>query len=300
MGKFNELLKLIEKESSFQTATDKIQEFVDNIENADLVELVENMGVIPESIEPSSSDEKLFSKASDIVVSRAFQDLNFKAKAISERGNAADVIVESITNSYTFVSDAKSFRLSRTAKNQKDFKVDALSKWRGTSDYAVLIAPYFQYPIKSSQIFEQSLLENVLLFSWEHLAILLRRKVEESSANTLEQIWNFPMKYKKRIQASDLQKNYLQDFNQYFIKQIDVSNDDINLLMQGYVKHIKSRASIEQKYLKSLKKEIEGYTKKKAVEELLEARKIPQRQSAIEQFVGSVDNANNKYFKSSN
>lgn len=100
-----------------------------------------------------------------------------QSRAVTERGNAADIVAKSIYRNYSLVSDAKAFRLSRTAKNQKDFKVDALSKWRGTNDYAVLIAPYFQYPNQESQIFEQSLNENVLLFSWEHLAILLKLDV---------------------------------------------------------------------------------------------------------------------------
>ena len=42
----------------------------------------------------------------------------------------AYVIAESKFHCYTLIADAKSFGLSRTAKNQKDFKVTALSNWR--------------------------------------------------------------------------------------------------------------------------------------------------------------------------
>ena len=44
---------------------------------------------------------------------------------LKERANVADV--ECVDKNYSFVSDAKSFRLNRTAKNQKDFKIHALS-----------------------------------------------------------------------------------------------------------------------------------------------------------------------------
>ena len=91
-----------------------------------------------------------------------------------------DVIAESRVYGYSMVSDAKAFRLSRTAKNQKDFKVSALSAWRRDNDYAVLCAPYFQYPAKTSQIYSQALSNNVCLLSWEHLIFMIERGVKES------------------------------------------------------------------------------------------------------------------------
>lgn len=83
-----------------------------------------------------------------------------------ERGDAADVFAESSIYGYTLVADAKAFRMSRTAKNQKDFKVNALSGWRNDSDFAVLCAPIFQYPKKKSQIYHQALTNNVCLLGW--------------------------------------------------------------------------------------------------------------------------------------
>ncbi|WP_164177134.1 HindIII family type II restriction endonuclease, partial [Streptococcus pneumoniae] len=69
---------------------------------------------------------------------KAFQLLNLNSKPLEQRGNAGDVIALSKEFNYGLVADAKSFRLSRTAKNQKDFKVKALSEWREDKDYAVL------------------------------------------------------------------------------------------------------------------------------------------------------------------
>ena len=92
--------------------------------------------------------------------------------------DSADVLAESPIHGYTLVADAKAFRMSRTAKNQKDFKVTALSSWRNDNDFAVLCAPYFQYPSKSSQIYAQALEKNVCLLSWEHFIFLINNQVK--------------------------------------------------------------------------------------------------------------------------
>jgi hypothetical protein len=80
-----------------------------------------------------------------------------------ERSNCADVVGKSVIHGYSFVGDAKAFRLSRTAKNQKDFKVKSMSDWRGDHDYSILVCPYFQYPKNNSQIYGQALDGNICL-----------------------------------------------------------------------------------------------------------------------------------------
>ena len=105
----------------------------------------------------------MIAKASDAVLSRAFRELGLKSTVLGQRSDSADVLAESKYYGYTLVADAKAFRLSRTARNQKDFKVTALSGWRKDADYAVLCSPYFQYPVKKSQIYAQAVDENVCL-----------------------------------------------------------------------------------------------------------------------------------------
>ncbi|MDR2485941.1 MAG: HindIII family type II restriction endonuclease, partial [Treponema sp.] len=102
---------------------------------------------------------------------KCFQELGLKASVNKERANCADVAARSKFHNYSLVGDAKSLRLSRTAKNAKDFKVTSMSEWKGDSDFAVLVCPYYQYPKSRSQIYGQALNDNVLLFSWEYLSI---------------------------------------------------------------------------------------------------------------------------------
>ena len=140
----NFLFSLTLDNKKFKQAGEELEEYIKALAKNQFIEIVKEIGTIPESIKASSTEEKLYSKASDIILARCFNELGLKAKAVSERGNSADIIAES-AHGYTLVAAAKTFRLSRTAKNQKDFKISTLSKWRGMeNDFAVLVAPYFQ------------------------------------------------------------------------------------------------------------------------------------------------------------
>ncbi len=144
---FEKLIEKIKELSAkdFKESTEKIRKYIDNISDKDFKEIVKQIGTIPENIEHDSTEEKLYSKASDIVLARCFRLLGLASRALEERADSADILAESISGyNYSLVADAKCFRLSRTAKNQKDFKVSNLSDWRGSeNEYAVLVAPYF-------------------------------------------------------------------------------------------------------------------------------------------------------------
>jgi type II restriction enzyme len=134
---------------SFTDAAGKLNDFIATTEG--FSDILQQIGTIPEAIAHDSKEEKLFAKVSDAVLSRAFRELGLKSAVLSQRTDAADVTAQSNIHGYTLVADAKAFRLSRTAKNQKDFKVSSLSGWRKDADYAVLCSPYFQYPSTQSR-----------------------------------------------------------------------------------------------------------------------------------------------------
>lgn len=191
---FEQLIQYINTISveNFKDATMKIRQYIDEMEIDSFKEVVQNIGTIPENIPHDSTEEKLYSKASDIVLARCFRILGLDAKALDERANSADILAESTQGyQYSLVADAKCFRLSRTAKNQKDFKVSNLSDWRGQeNEYAVLVAPYFQYPQNKSQIYSKALEYNVCLMSWEHISLLLENEIMETENFSLESLWN--------------------------------------------------------------------------------------------------------------
>jgi len=82
-------------------------------------------GAMPELYGHDSSEEKLYSKYTDAVISESLTAIGLKSAVITARADAADV--QARGGGYSLVADAKAFRLSRTAKNQKDFKVQAMA-----------------------------------------------------------------------------------------------------------------------------------------------------------------------------
>jgi hypothetical protein len=140
-------------------------------------------GAIPECFGHDSSEEKLWAKYCYILLARIWTGLAIPAEVLRARGDSADVFGK--TSSYTVIGDAKAFRLSRTAKNQKDFKVHALDDWRKANTYASLVSPLFQYPKRWSQIYRQAIERNVTLFSYVHARFLL----DHFSGQDLAPLW---------------------------------------------------------------------------------------------------------------
>ncbi|WP_225378580.1 HindIII family type II restriction endonuclease, partial [Escherichia coli] len=46
--------------------------------------------------------------------------------------------------------------------------------WRNTKDFAMVVCPIYQLPVKSSQIYQQAILRNVCVFTYTHLAVLVK------------------------------------------------------------------------------------------------------------------------------
>lgn len=145
-------------------------------------------GAIPEEFGHDSSEEKLYSKYTDCVLSYAFQAIGLTSVVLEARGDSADV--EAVCEDYSLVADAKAFRLSRTAKNQKDFKVQAIDGWRRDKDFAVIVAPSYQLPARASQIYQQAAARQVCLLSYAHLAALVHYAAKANKASAVRKFHN--------------------------------------------------------------------------------------------------------------
>jgi len=288
---YNDLLNLIFETAplGFVPATERLVEYISSTDS--LLDIVQQIGIIPESIKHDSSEEKLFSKSSDAVLSRTFRELGLKSYVITERADSADVHAQSHIHGYTLVADAKAFRMSRTAKNQKDFKITALSGWRNNSDYAVLCSPLFQYPQVKSQIYGQAIDSNVALISWEHLALLLEHGITESDSLNLAPIWNFSNDYAKRVVESKDNRCFIPAYSQFIIEHLGFSQDDFSTIINAQIEIIKQRGSIECEYWENQTAEILSYSREKAIDELVKAKKINEKVSQIESYIRGLQNA---------
>lgn len=284
------LFSLTKEKKNFKLSGNDIESYIQSLSKDDFIEIVKEIGTIPEVIEASSTEEKLYSKASDIVLARCFSEIGLKTKALSERGNSADIVAES-HHGYTLVADAKTFRLSRTAKNQKDFKISTLSRWRGMEhDFAVLVAPYFQYPNTSSQIYASSLSDKVCLLSWEHILFLLNQQVVEDVSLSLEQIWNAPTRIERdsKIAYADRMNCLFPYINKMVCDRIPISLKDFEEQLNICKLYIFERSNDEIAVLNAEIQKIEEYTKEQAIKELIKSRKLNEKISAILSYKSSL------------
>lgn len=267
----------------FEDASTLLERCVNTDE--DFIGTLKQIGTIPECIAHDSTEEKLFSKASDAVLSRAFREIGLKSAVLKERGDSADVLAESPIHGYTLVADAKAFRLSRTAKNQKDFKVTALSGWRKDSDYAVLCSPYFQYPSKNSQIYAQAINHNVCLFSWEHLIFLIEHNVKETAEMSFLSLWGFCDSYSHQVLCSDMKKCFMEKFNDTLLQLTGLSKDIFSSQLRTQIGTIVERGNQEKLFWQTEIKKIEQYSREEAITELLKAKKIYEKISQIDTYI---------------
>ena len=288
---FIELRSLIRTNSSldFVTASNNLQvTLFEDISRTDVLGLIKDIGIIPEDIVHDSSEEKLYTKVSDILFARALKEMNFETVVLRERANCADIIAQSKFHNYSFVGDAKAFRLSRTATNPKDFKVESMVHWKADNDFSILVCPYFQYPKRNSQIYGSALNGNVSLFSWEYLYIILSLNIQESETMDLRELWN--------QSYNIMQQTNMADANNCFIQQQDDNIREIIGLtseqFEDYFKNIKNsivhRGNDEIRYYESEIARIKQLNKEDAIRELLLSMKLDSKIGTIRRFINQI------------
>jgi|TARA_B100001093_G_C26784917_1_gene996230 hypothetical protein len=264
-GDFASNSELIEKELGLELQTNGIDTLLNHLRLC---------GNIPESYGHDTSEEKQYSKYTDALLSFAYKSIGLKSLVISERADVADV--EAFGNDFSFVADAKAFRLSRTAKNQKDFKVQAMDRWKHGKPYAMVVCPIYQLPSRNSQIYLQAITRNVCVFTYSHLSLLVRFANENGKSNAEELLFEIF----KTISALNPSKSAVD----YWL--------GINKTILGYSKSIfelwqdekvAAKESIEiakveaLKYLSSEREKIMKMTHQEALKALVKSSKIESK-----------------------
>jgi len=253
------ILDILEKSENIDNNKrfDFIEKEIKNIKNLKqkLEQEFTSIEFIPDFFSHDSSMEKNWAKASDILLAEYFTNIGYFAEAIKARGDSADVLAIK-NNKHILVADAKCFRITRTARNQKDFKITALSEWRKSSMYAVLVAPLTLYPSKRSQIYSQAIKNNVLLASYSQLQFLLKYKNKYSLEQLEQQLFNVKSIFNTTSQ------NAVEYFSKINEKIISITNTDktefFNFLENEEIKtlNLVSKESIQ--WFKRLKRKIEN------------------------------------------
>ncbi|MHB1423018.1 MAG: HindIII family type II restriction endonuclease [Gemmataceae bacterium] len=284
---FAELVEIITKKVASSDASESVCEDLENrifrIKASSLTTLIAEIGAIPESIDHDSTPEKLFAKAADIVLAKSFRELGLHATVNKKRSDCADVLAKSQFHEYSLVGDAKAFRLSRTARNPKDYKVKSMVGWRGDHNFSVLVCPYFQYPTKASQIYGQAIDDNVCLLSWEHLLFFIRAGVRESGMVNLAGIWSISQQLAEKVKVSqkNRQENFHRIANELICEHLALPYDGLKAELLKCKAATIARAESAIEYWTHHVKEVEQYTRKKAITKLISALKIHEKIAEI-------------------
>ncbi len=287
---FEELKRVIIsiRDLPFQTGSDRLLNMIFNLGREDTLELISQIGAIPEEISHDSTEEKLYTKASDILLAKSLNEMGLTAKVLTQRGNCADIIAQSLYHNYSLVGDAKAFRLSRTAKNVKDFKVSSMALWKGESDYSVLVCPYFQYPAKTSQIYQEALTDNVALFSWEYLYIFLKEGIRETPSQSLAELWNQSEIISRSTTVADAHHCFLSHQDSNICRFIGLDNPQFYLYLKQLREIITIRGYSEIDYYEREIERVTQLNREAAIAELLKYMKLENKIGSIRNFIGQI------------
>ncbi len=282
-------VKVLSTQADFLSASSEMERHVFALALNDFRYLITEIGIIPEDIAHDSSEEKLYAKVTDIVLARCFRELGLSSSVNRERANCADILAKSIYHDYSMVGDAKAFRLSRTAKNQKDFKVKSMVDWRGDHDYAVLVCPFYQYPRNNSQIFGQALDGNVSLFSWEHLSLMISQGIIETERLNLSPVWNISREIATKTIVSNRNDSFLQEQNTELCR---ITGLDASLLagqFTGFRRLLIERGGEEIDFWVKYIEKVKAMPLDEAIENLLKTLKLKEKIASIHQFISYLE-----------
>lgn len=238
-------------------------------------------GNIPESYGHDTSEEKQYSKYTDALLAFAYKAIGLNSLVITERADVADV--EGFGKEFSFVADAKAFRLSRTAKNQKDFKVQAMDRWKHGKPFAMVVCPIYQLPSRNSQIYQQAITRNVCVFTYSHLSLLVRY-ANEVSKNNAENLLFDIFKIIPALNPSKSAVDYWLGVNKTILghsKSIFELWQDEKLAATESIEIAKIEAL---KYLASEREKIMRMSHEEALKELVKASKIDSKIATIKRI----------------
>jgi len=258
-------------------AFEQIENLYSNLTKDELIQEIVQVGILPEVFDHDSTEEKLWSKFSDVILANCLNKLGLKSKVIRTRGNSADVY--SVSDNYTVVSDAKCFRLSRTAKNQKDFKIKALDDWRRQDTYALLVSPLYQYPIDRSQIYPQAITKNVTLLSYTHLRFLL----EKHQNTDLRSLWEVGKELNIKFSTTEKQTGiaYWKAIDEIVCKICGVTLDELKRYKQLDIDKTVELGHEGINYWQNKINQFSKLSREEAIKILIKAQKIEQKIQTI-------------------
>ena len=268
-GRFGDDASRVEAELNSEIKREGVSALVDHLRLC---------GSIPEHYGHDTSEEKLYSKYTDALLAEAYRQIGLSSIVIRERADAADV--EAVGQDYSLVGDAKAFRLSRTAKNQKDFKIQAMEGWKRGKTHAMVVCPIYQLPARTSQIYQQAIARSVCIFSYSHIAVVVRLG-EKEGPHSAQGLMLAALKSAEDLNPTKDSVAYWTSVNH---SMLDFHSAVQSLWRQEKIAMIEALNVAKEEALTALAKEREVIMKMgrdEAIRSLIDERKIDQRARII-------------------
>ncbi len=240
-------------------------------------------GVIPEMYAHDSSEEKVYAKYCDIVVSEAFRAIGFQSDVSNVRSNAADLYVDGA--GYSAICDVKSFRLSRTALNPKDYKIEAVDRWRRNqeADHAFLVAPHTQFPSGISRLYDEAIRYNVTLLPFAHVEFLVRTANSAGQRPDLRLIWQVAKAIEDPAEVRG--PSYWKAVDAAVVRASGGSESALEESKHRYEDEFRNQARLQVKYWEDRLQEIRNMPREQLVESLVRAEGIESKIQTIRQYL---------------
>lgn len=243
-----------------------------------LVDHLRFCGSIPEHYGHDTSEEKLYSKYTDAVLAAAYRHIGLKSIVIRERGDAADV--EAVGPDYSLVGDAKAFRLSRSAKNQKDFKIEAMAGWKRGKPHAMVVCPIYQLPPRVSQIYQQAITRSVSVFSYSHMAVIVQLR-DQAGRRSAQGLMLAALRSAEELNPTKDSVAYWTSVNRAMLN----FHEGVQRLWRSEkIAMVEALKVVKEEALTALAKQREQIMKMsrdEAIRNLIKERKIGQREKVI-------------------
>lgn len=235
-------------------------------------------GAIPETYSYDGHAEKLYAKYTDLVIHEAFKAIGLVSAVLTERTDAADV--ECVCDNYSFVADAKAFRLSRTAKNQKDFKVQALDDWKHRKRHAMLVCPIYQLPSRTSQIYQQAIARSVCVCTYTHLACIVQHAEALGTASGASLLHDVFLSIERMLPTKSA-NDYWQVVNGALLRRGDLS-EPWRIEKIALLESVEIARKEALMFLAEERQKIMRLSRQEAIREVLAGRRLDARIQAVE------------------
>lgn len=238
--KTNEAVKYyknINKEINHEEVANNFMAYLEQkYDDEDFCKLLSCAGFIPDSYEPDSSEETLFSKLVEVLVSEWAVRMDFNGKFVKEKSSYEDV--NFTINEKTVVCDAKSFRLGRSqgAPNVKDFlKLQSFRDWLNRYDNplgGLVVYPDTHDWERGSDVYQHATTKNcpVIILPYIYLALLLHYK-DRYNTLKIQKLWNyeklFPQALPKKMKGGN-RKPYWDKINAVLMNIIGINKQEYN------------------------------------------------------------------------